>query len=288
MRGHVIAGALVCWALQSPVAARAQDATGQVLVFVAPGPLADAFRLELEARGRVVHIAPLIDHPTALARETGALAALWLEGPTIVVWVAARDAISRLRIPDAEPRVTALVGAAMLEEELTVARPFEPVADTAYHPPAIAPYASAGPVGFLRLAPRVNGLIGMRSSVGIQWREGPRVGLVWCLDGHDDRGGADVVESVFPAWGIEAGARLGDGLLVLHVGGHVLVGIPRPHVHPELVIPTLMLMAGGYVGMGFQVHTRGELSLRGIVEVWEEPQWATTPVIRGAVVWEWR
>lgn len=262
---------LVLLVVLAPSAAHAQD----VLVLLDEGPLRTALTVELETRGIDAAFAPAAPDPDVRAAEAGAPQVVYLEEGRL--HVGARRRPVRLGVI-ADPSTLAEAAAALIEGNLA------PL-PRRYRVPAIGLYTGLEAFGYVRFSRATDGHAGIRSSLGMQLREGLRIGAVYSLDGHSwstDGGsswGLDI------AAGVEAGWRFDLETLAVHVGAHVLAGPGRRWADGQ---SAYILQAGGSVGMGVWLGPRVELGFRASAEVWEEAGYATEPVIRGALRIEWR
>jgi hypothetical protein len=283
-----VSRALLISALWLAALPSAADAQGDVLVVVDAGPLRELLRVELEARSIHPRFEPLVRDPASRAADLGAVGALWLEGAVVVAWSVTRPEGARVQVDLTDPAMVALVSAALMEELLDAPVPEPPLVHPGYHVPALGLYTGAGAGGHLRFLPQLDGSASVRSSLGLQWIEGFRIGAVGAADTYLAHVSTlFTMTSVAFSAGLEVGARLGDDTWAFHFGGHALLGQGRSHNGVDAP-PPYTLQAGVYGGAGIWLDPRVELGLRAEVEVWEEPGFATTPVARLCARVEWR
>lgn len=275
----------VLWLAAAPVAAQTSP---EVVVFVEDGPLRAPLRIELVARGLAPHFEAPVPDPARRAAASGAPAALWIEGGWLVAWSTAHPEGARVQVSTADPATLAVVAAAIIEELSSSEVPAPPLLDTGYHVPSVGLYTGLALGAFMRFVPSIDGFFSVRTSLGMQWIEGLRIGVVLAGDGYffTVEGGSH--GSAGLSGGLELGARLGDDLLAFHFGAHALFGQGR--AYPDRPNPStpFTFVAGVYVGAGLWADPRVELGLRAEGEIWEEPGHATTPVLRLSARIEWR
>lgn len=254
-------------------------AAQHVVVLLDEGALRTELARELDARTMDATFEPRAPDPYLRAAELDASLVVFFEGDgagALLVGPLRRP--TRLAAMD-DPSVLAAAAAALLEGHRGP-RPERP-----YHVPAVGLYTGVEVFGYARFAALTDGHVGVRSSLGLQLREGFRVGVVYAFDGFSWSTETGSSWGLSIAAGGEVGFRFEDELVAVHVGGHVLAGPGRYWADGN---SRYIVQAGGYVGLGFWLDPRLELGLRGTGEVWEEPGYGTTPVARLSARIEWR
>lgn len=254
-------------------------AAQHVVVLLDEGALRTQLAQELQARAMDATLEPRAPDPYARAAELDADLVVFFEtdaAEALLVGPLRRP--MRLLTMD-DPAALAAAAAALLAGQRGP-RPERP-----YHVPAVGLYTGAEVFGYARFAGAIDGHVGVRSSLGLQLREGFRIGVAYTFDGYAWSTETGSSWGLSVAAGGEVGFRFEDELVAVHVGGHVLAGPGRYWADGN---GQYVVQAGGYLGLGFWLDPRLELGLRATGEVWEEPGYGTTPVARLSARIEWR
>lgn len=299
--------------------ARAQS---EILVLVSSDAhFRELLDIELGARGlrarfELPDASDLEAHVVAAEVEAGlALEPDALGGIIVSAFRREGGATARWRwAPDAgaeDARVVAVVSAALVDELLaapSLASPTEPPIAPAPEPDGdVATFVAAGTpllatpprvrtihfysgvsVGaWARLQPSLDASLAARTSLGVQWQDGLRIGLVGQLDGYAYSADGNSHYDPLGAGGIELGGRFEHEVLAFHVGAHALVGGGQRRVVVESD-DQLIGIAGGYVGLGVLLTEHVELGVRIEAEAWFESGQAPSPTLRASLRLEMR
>jgi hypothetical protein len=283
-----------------------------VVIVPVEGPLRALLDIELAARGLSARFAAPGAESSACVVDPDAVGALVIEttgGTTIHAYGRACDASAAWHQDgEADARVLAVVSATMLEDLLAATLPEaevasaplvvapprdvrvaapdeEPAAPPSFRVPHLGLFTGVDIGAWIGLVPGVEANASARTSLGLQWAGGFRIGVVGQLDGY---GLSEATASSYraqPAVGIEVGGRFGDTLFAFHVGAHALLGLGHPR--SALGEQPLTGILGGYLGAGLWVDPRVELGLRVQAEAWIEDG-RSFPILRVLARCEWR
>lgn len=253
--------------------ARGVHAQERIALDVA-GPLREHLEIELRARQMVPMPAEAVQQAVALIRadERG---------------VAVRTLLGewRLDVDTAEPSSSAIVIASRLEDALADLRTLG--GGMLPDPPEIRAFEPFGAVesgAFVVVAPYDLQAYG-RGQVGLEWREGVRLGLVLDLLGYHWSSGAALQSGVGLHLGPEAGLRVTVDDLALHAEIHALGGLARL-MRPSFGSMQQQQLAGlfgGSIGAGVRVADWLELGLRLRADAMLDERGETFALLRGGI-----
>jgi hypothetical protein len=263
--------------LTAPSVAFAQ---GTARVRVDDEALSRALASELELRGYVV-------------TEGEADGAVWTETtPDARRWGRARrmgTEAARVELTEGEdPRVTAVVLAALFDEQMQMPVRVPPPPPVVPFPWALMFYGGFEIGPHLLLGDPWEGGLTIRASLGMQWREGLRIGIVAMPTGHARNVAPPEVGSavLLAGAGLQIGARTLDPLFAVHYGIEAIVTTGR-QVSAELHSSFAVVLAT-YAGIGVWANRRTEVSARAYLELWLDEVDTPRPHASLAARIEWR